>query len=810
MRILRLSVVTRELRDAVLRLRRRPVSTAIIVGMLALAIGANGVIFSVVNAVLLRPLPFASPERLVVVGERTIGPRASAAPLVSSYTFTEWRDRNRSLESVASVVWWDSNIESGDTPRRVALAVVSEDYFRVIGVQPMLGRSFLPEEISPAAPVLVVSYEIWQSLGGGPDIIGHKIRLNGGTWTIIGVMPKLDYAGPFIGLGDIWIVQATNLAAIRERKSPWRGQQLVARLRNGATIEQARGDLAAIRADLAREHPEVYRAYETVVEPLQEFTSGNVARPLAVLAAAVALILLIACANVANLLLAQATARRRELALRAALGASPGRLARESLAESAVLALSGGGAGLLLAMAATQIFDSGLFASVPQLALAHVDGGVIAFTLAAALCTTVLCGVVPALTASRRDAAEMLRDGGRTSGDGRRADVMRRGLLAFQIALSLTVLAAAGLMTRTFHNLMGVDAGFRGGDALVFDVMLPSPRYPVTKQRAVFFRDLTQRLSAIPGVVAVGANRYFPLRERQYVSTVFTDDRSASEGGVSAQYGGVTEGYFSAMGIRLTDGRFFTSTEMWDTSGTAIVGERLAKQLWPGRLAVGQRVKISATAPWLTVIGVVADVRQRVLDEAPPPQIYVPYSDFQHVTMTFVVRTKGAAAPFAPAIIQAVRALDPVLPAFNILTLDELLARSQAGRRVAARLLAAFAGLGLVLALFGVASVMSFVVARSRRELGVRLALGARPADIVRMVVGQGLRTAGAGIAAGIVFALGTTHVLRGLLFDVSPFDPMSLGGAAISLAVVTVLACLVPARRAASVDPLTTLRSES
>jgi predicted permease len=683
----------------------------------------------------------------------------------------------------------------------------------VLGVQPMLGRPFLREEVTPRpARVIILSHEIWRELGARNDIVGTAIRLNGEAFTVVGVMPPIRYSGPFIGLAEVWTPQPIDPAAVRERKSGWRGVQVLGRIRNGVDLVQVERELTAVHRDLAVQYPEVYRDFGVVATPLEEFAAGDAKKPLLVLSGAVIIVLLIACANASNLLLVQAANRRREVALRAALGATPRRLTRQFVVESAVLASVAAAAGLLLGWSVLRVIAAYEIVQAPQLAAVSLDFRVFVAALGFALVATLVCGSITAMIGSRRDPASLLR-GGRTLGGGHEGSLGRRlrhALVVTEIALAFALVVGAGLLVRTFRSLMRVDAGFRAEHVLTFDVTLPTSRYPKESDRVVLMRELQRRLGELPGIEGVGANRYFPLRARQYSNPVTIEGRATAPGTEPiVQYGGVTSGYFEALGIRVLDGRTFTDGEMWQEPGAVIVNERMARELWPGESVLGRRIRLANDPRWLTVVGVVSDVKQRRLDEPAAPQVYVPYSDFEHTTMTFAVRARQDPRALTPAVTRTLRGLDPGLPAFNVMTLDELMARSASGRRLAMQLLTALASIALALAVMGVASTMSYTVAQTTSDIGVRMALGAERSVVLRMVLSQGAGLATAGLAAGALLALVGAQLMRALLFGVGTTDPLSIGLAALVLLVVVLGASLVPAYRAARVDPITALRAE-
>jgi putative ABC transport system permease protein len=575
-------------------------------------------------------------------------------------------------------------------------------------------------------------------------------------------------------------------------------------------IEQARAQLNGIHSQLAREDPLTYGGYRVLVTPLMEFVTGSVKTPLLVLLCAVGLLLLIACVNVANLLLARAASRDREIAIRIAEGASRARLIRQMLTESLLLSLTGAAAGLLVAWSALRAIIRLSPPDLPRIQAATIDWRVFLVAFGLALITGVLFGLAPALTFGRATVAETLRSGARTSSQGHARQRLKSVLVSAEVALALVLLVTSGLLGRSLLRLLAEDAGFARDRAVTFELLLPGARYKDPAQRRAFFRELLHRLEALPGVVAAGANRYFPLHERQYSNPVFVEGTPVPDGQEPVvQYGGITSGYLRAMSIPIRAGRDFTEEEMWDRSGMALINESMARRLWPGQNPLGRRFKTSVDGSWQTVIGIVGDVKQRGLELEAYPQVYLPYSEYPHNIMSFAVRTTSSPANLIGVVRSEVARLDPNLPLSRLMPLDQMVEHTVAGRRLATLLLAMFAGMALVLAAVGLYGVISYLVAQRTNEIGIRMALGARPADVTRLVLARGLGWTIIGLLTGVVVSLATGAAISTLLYGTSPTDPGTyLIVCALLLAVATA-ACWMPARRATQIDPLVALRQE-
>lgn len=796
-----------DVRIAARSLLRSPGFTAAAAVTLALGVGANTAVFSVLRAVLLEPLPFPDSQRLVTIEE--VNPGWSTT-LASSHAFLAWRDRSRSFEQMAAAAWWDANLETGPEPVRVTEVTVSPGFFETIGLPPLHGRTFNQDESRQrGAQLVVLSFELWQRLGGDPQLVSNSIRIGGAGYTVVGVMPPASVNAPFLGWGDLWTPWYVDETSARVKPSAWRGFRVIGRLARGVSIQAAHAEIAGIEQQLAQELPSIYGGYSARVLALDEYAAGRARPLLLVLSGAVLFVLLVACANVANLLLARGAARETELAVRAALGARRMQVARLLVAEALLLSVLGLLLGLALAGVGVPVLRDLSIDELPRAAGARLDAETLAIAALAALVTAIVCGLAPLVSLGRLSPSAALATQARGASGGRRHANIRAAIVAAQVALAAVLLTGAGLMLRTVARLTSVDPGFRAQSVLTLDVLLPESRYREHAARIAFFRAFLERTAALPGVTAVGANRYFPLRDRQYSNPIFVEGHPVEPGREPiVQYGGVTSGYFSAMGIPLLAGRDFTEREMWDEPGTVIVNPALARLLWPDEDPLGRRLKHGADQPWLTVVGVVADVRQRRIDEAPYPQIYVPYADYKHTTMSVAVRTTIDPKSLITPVRDVVRALDPQLPLFNVVTLDEAVARGIGGRRSAGVLLTVFAGLALSMAIIGIYGVTAYAAGQQKRDLAIRIALGASRADVIRQVVRGGSTALLAGAAVGLFVAAALSRSLSAVLFEVDPLDPLVLAGSVAGLVVAGVVACYLPARRAAHTNAAAVLKS--
>jgi predicted permease len=791
------------LRHARRSLLRSPLITAAAVITLGLGIGGATAVFSIVQAIVLRPLPFPQPDRLVRIWELT---REGGRFPFSAPDYLDMADQSRTLQHIAAYddAGATAVLADGGEPRRLTVTPVSSSFTDVLGMHPATGRMFTASEDRPGSGAghVVLSDRIWRErFGAAPSILERAVTLDGRPFVVSGVMP----AGfDFPGGTDAWIPLAADPRGERDGKS----LAVIGRLAPGATLAQLRQEAREIARRTADAYPESNAGWSADAVPFSEWiVAPRVRDAVWVLFGAVTLLLLLACANVANLLVAQAESRRAEMQVRAALGASRARLVRHLLAESGMLALVGTAAGVLIAAWSVDAVRSLGSGRVPRLDELRLDGAVLAFGCLAGAASCLIFGLAPALHATRIDLRSGMDEGLRYSAGGQR---LRRALLVFEVALALLLIVGAGLMANSFVRLVRVDPGFRTDGVLAMPIDLPSSRYSEAAA-AGFYSSLLDRVRAIPGVTSAGATATNPFRQVGFSNNVTPEDRAAEappSGLVQAGWRSVTPGFFETLNIPLLSGRTFASTDDSSAERVVVITEGLARRLWPRGSAVGQRIYWGGTTGRTrTVIGVVRDIRDHDLDAVPPPILFVPYAQVQLPSMTIVVRTAAGMASVAPAMRQAARDLDPLLPPPPIDDVAASRAQSTAGPRFNLSMLAAFAAIALALAATGVYAMVAFTVSARRREIAVRMALGADGARVARLVVRNGVGLAIAGVAAGTLAAFLVTRVLSGLLYGVTPTDPLTFAGAAALLVVVAALACYIPARQASRVDPVSILR---
>ncbi len=791
---------------------KSPGFTWVAVIVVALGIGANTAIYSVVDAVLLRPMPFAEPDRLVVVWEdasRMGFPRNTPAPA----NFVDWKQQNRVFSDMAALAWRTLNLTGGGDPEKLEGYGAAWNVFSVLGVKAALGRTFLPEEDRPGGPkVALIGHGLWKRrFGGDPGIVGRDIRINDEKHTVVGVMPAGFYF-PFKDT-EIWTPLAFGEQMWARRGAHF--LHVIARLEAGVSLEQARTEMSAIMQRLAREYPANNRDMGARVETLKDQFVGEVRGGLMVLLAAVACVLLIACANVANLLLSRAAGRTREIAVRAALGAGGLRVARQLLTENLLLAGAGGLLGVLVAWWSLDLLKHLVPADLPAAVLLEINPRVLAFTLFATILTGVLFGLAPVLQAARLDLNKVLKEGGARGGFGGR-NRMRNLLVVSEVALAVVLLVSAMLLLRSFSKLRGLDPGFRSEGVLTLRLVLPDSKYPDGAKRAAFFDRAVEKLRGLPGVKGVGFTSALPLVWKGGTSSFSVEGRPNPSDNLpyDANNRVVSPGYMQVMGMTLLEGRFFEESDGPQSQPVVIINETMARMYFPGENAVGRRIKYgqySAPKPWITVAGIVKDVRQMGLDVPARPEMFYPYRqafDNWMAPRDVVIRA-GNPIGLAAAARQRIWEVDRDQPVSNIATLDEILDSEVQQRHAQSLLLGTFSALALVLASVGLYGVLSFMVAQRTQEIGISMALGAQPLDILTKFAGRGLTLAGTGVVIGLAAALAITRLLESLLFGVSARDPVTYLAVPAALLLVSLVACLVPACRAMRVDPVTALRHE-
>jgi putative ABC transport system permease protein len=808
-----MSALVQDLRHGARLLLRSPGFTAIALAALAIGIGANTAVFSVVYTLLVRPLPYRDAERLAVIWEHNL-PRDRKNNVVSPGNFLHWREMQRSFDDMAAVsgslgLSFKVTITGAGEPEEVPVQLVTASFFPVLGVNPALGRPFTAEEDKPGSRVVVISDRLWRrKFASDPSLLQKTITIDGTPRELVGIMPPgFSYLDKTV---DVWVPMGFSAQA-RTPRGRW--MNVAGRLKPGVTFEQAQQDMARVHAELTTMFPDFNTGWTARVVPLREELTGNVRPALLILLAAVAFVLLIACANVANLLLARATSRQRELAVRAALGAGRLRIVRQLLAESLVLATIGGMAGLLLAAWGLAVLRAVVAQKVPvqRLEAVGLDGWVLAFTAVVSIATGLVFGLIPAVTVSGSALNDALKDGGR-SGSGARGNKVRATFVVAEVALALVLLVGAGLLIRSFVKLLHVSPGFNPERTLTMDISLPGSRYGEDAKRIDFYQRFIERVAALPGVEAAGATSSLPLGGLGAATSYEVVGQPLPPKGEEpvCDVRVATNGYFKALGIPLIKGRWFVEDDPVDVRSRVIINEAMARRHWPNEDPIGKRIKVS----WNDtredeIIGIVGDVRQAELNTSARPTNYWPYRRFTYPTMTLTVKTAGEPTSLTNSIVAIVRNQDPLLAVSDIRTMEQVIGDSVAQRRVTMLMLAIFAGAALLLAAVGIYGVIAYSVTQRTQEIGIRMALGARQVDVVRMVVGNAMLLTGIGIAIGAAGGVALTRLMGELLFEVRPSDPPTFIAVVAVLTVVALAASFFPGRRASRVDPLIALRAE-
>ncbi len=813
-----MDTLLKDLRYSFRMLLKKPGFTVIAVLALAIGIGANSAIFSVINTVLLRPLPYNNPDRLIAVMEQS--PQRGYPEMPISYAnFADWVDQNHVFEELAAFRTDDFTLTGIGEPERVSGTRVSASLFPMLETQPLSGRVFGVAEDKPGAErVVVLSYRMWQRhFGSDPNVLGQPITLDDESYTIIGIMPQsfrfpavFTYAGKTVNqASDFWVPIAP---ALSETPRGSHSSFAIGRLKAGVTLEEARAEMAAIESRLEQQYPDENTAIESRLLPLHEQAVAYIRPALMVLLSAVGFVLLIACTNVANLLLARAATRHKEIAIRTALGAGRLRLIRQLLTESLLLSLTGGGLGLLLAMWAVDGLAAIGPQDIPRLNEIGLDRWVLLFTFAVSVATGLIFGLVPALQASKPNLTEVLKDGARGATSSLRNNRIRSILVTTEIALSLLLLVGAGLMLRSFIRLQQVDPGFRTDNILTLNLSLSESRYPEKHQIAGFFQEAINKVRALPGVEAVGATSELPLSGGMSTSGFDIEGRPAPPPDEKMMAGNraISPDYFSTMGISFIKGRDFTDMDNEKAAGVAIINQSLARLFFRDEDPIGKRVSWDAkTNQWYSIVGVVSDIRHASLDEKAEPEIYLPYLQRPKPSLTLAIRTHTDSESMLSAVRSEIQSIDKDQPIDEAMTMNQYLSDSISQRRFNTLLLGLFATLALGLALVGIYGVMSYSVTQRTHEIGIRMALGAKTTDVLKLVVGQGLMLALAGIAAGLAASFALTRLLSDLLYEVSATDFLTFASVSVLLAIAALLASYIPARRATRVDPMVALRYE-
>jgi len=793
-----------DLRYGARMLLKQPGFTLIAVLTLSLGIGANTAIFSVVNAALLRPLPFTEPDRLARLWETNLK-RNLPSFSVSAPNYVSWKEQSQTFERLAAWKRQSVNLTGRGEPERLEGAIVSGSLFSLLGVKPAMGRDFLPEEDQPhGRRAAIISHGLWERrFGRDPNLIGQALALDGVSHIVVGVAPS---GFDFPQGTEIWAPLAADPA--REQRGN-RELAVIGRMKPGVTLQEARTELTTIAQRLERQYPEANSDWGVRLETLYDSIISNETRTaLLVLLGAVGFLLLIACANVANLTLARATARRQEMAIRSALGASRWQISRQLLTESLLLSLAGGGAGVLLAVWSVDLLRAASPQNAPRLDEIGIDGWVLGFTLAVSLLTGVLSGLAPALQAARIDLQESLKEGGRTSATGGARGLLRQGLVVVELALSLVLLVGAALMIRSLANLQRAPLGFNPERVLTAQFTLPEAKYG-PEQAAAFYQQVKERVAGLPGVRAAALSSGLPFTVGNTSNGVIAENSTLAPGETfQPEWRIVSPDYFRTLGIPLLQGRDFTERDKPDAPVSAIISQALAERLWPNQNPLGRRLRWGPSL-WVSVAGVVGNVRNVSLAIEPRPMVYLCVYSLPWPVMTLAARAEADPETLIAAVRAKVKEVDPDMPVANLRTMEELLAQASAQPRFNTGLLGVFAAIALGLGAVGIYGVVANSVAQRAHELGIRMALGARQSDVLKLVLRQGMTLALIGVGIGLLASLALTGLLSDLLYGVSANDPATFAAIPLLLTGVALMACYFPARRATKVDPVIALRSE-
>ena len=789
--------------------------------ILALGIGANSTIFSVVNAVLMRPLPYDAPDRIVMIWESN---QSKAVPrsIVSPANFLDWKEQNNVFDHLAAFRFWYYTVTGNGDPERYQGARVSASFLPLLGVKPLLGRNFRPEEEEVGHDhVVILSHALWQSrFDGDPNIIGQLLTIDGEPFTIIGVLPaSFRFIRVLNAELELWMpISFTPQQLTREDRSI----TVYGRLKQGVSLAQAQAEIDSITRRLEQQYPETNSGWAAQVNNLHEQTIKPIRPLLLILMVVVGFVLLIACANVANLLLARATTRQKDVAIRLALGSSRSRLMRQLLMENLLLALLGGAAGLLLAYWGMRVLNVILPDRVPHLEKLSIDLRVLGFTLLVSLLVGVIVGLIPGLRASGLNLSDALKEGGRALSEAPSRRRLRNLFVVLEVTLAVPLLIGAGLMLRSSLLLQNIDRGINLKNVLTMQISLPKAKYSTAQQTAAFYQQALLRIQSEPGVQSASAVNFLPLTNLGDATSLTIEGRNPAPSGqeVTASYRVIDQNYFRTMGIPLLRGRFFTEQDNDESHGVVMINQTMARRYWPDEDAVGKRLqphfpaakvpwRPESTNSWLTIVGVVGDVEEDGLNDQRSAEIYMPYLQNPSSQMNLLVRSTSDPLRLVPAVRRQVLAVDKDQAIYNIKTMENVFSESIAAPQVVTSLLATFAAVALILAALGVYSVMSYSVAQRSHEVGVRIALGAQHQHVLRLILGQGLKLVLVGVGLGVTAAFAVTRVISNLLFGVTATDPPIFVAVPLLLIAVAMLASYFPARRALKVDPIIALRNE-
>ncbi len=812
-----------EIRLALRALAKSPAFASIAILTLALAIGATTAVFTIVNALLIRPLPFKNPQQLVLLWEEFSQQGLDRIP-VSAPEYLDYQKETRSFDQIAAFDYTSFSLTVGDLPEEIPGSVVWPNLFRLLGVAPIRGRVFTPEEVGEGHDdVVVISQRLWQRrFNSDPAIIGNKLSMNGRTFTVVGVMPaSFEFPLPIFGLqggqfaqrADIWKPIAFTKGELSSRGS--RSYGVIGRLRSGVSARQAQAEINTLTANWTQRFQDNYTSgtgFGAKVYPLHDQLVGPMRGGLLILLGAVGFVLLIACANLTTMLLARASWREREFAIRSALGAGPLRVLRQVLTESVLLAVIGGVAGVMLAIWGIDILRALGAQTVPRLREANLDTTVLFVTLAVSIGTGILFGIAPAIASAKPELTEALKEGGRGSTSGRRRNRLRNALVVAEIALALVLLVSAGLLMKSFSRLQNVNPGFDPHNVLTMEFSLPVTKYPRGKPVIDFYNETLRRVKNLPGVEAAALTTILPLSGTNSDSSFHIEGRDSRVTKVfpDEEIRVITPDYFRVLKMPILQGRGFTEADSPDAPGVVIINRALAKKYWPNEEALGKRINFDDSDPakikWITIVGIVGDIHHQGLDVEPKPEYYLPHAQLPYRQLVLAIRSKQDPRNLTSAIRNELHTLDPERPVANIRTLEQVASDSIAPRRLSVVLLGVFAGVALLLAAVGIYGVMSFLVVQRTHEIGVRMALGAQRADVLRLVIARAVKLIIAGTAIGLFLAIGSTRALATLLYRVSAFDAATFAFVTVILAMIALLASYIPALRATRADPMLAL----